>query len=71
MAEIEGLVRVLREGEEWAKKAAARELHNRAYDDDDNKVLIAEAGGIPPLVQLLRDGSADAKESGTLPHLHP
>ena len=27
----------------------------------DNQVLIAEAGGIPPLVGLLRDGSANAK----------
>jgi vacuolar protein 8 len=61
MAEIEGLVRALREGDDAAKQAAARELHNRACDNADNKVLIAEAGGIPLLVELLRDGSADAK----------
>ena len=30
-----------------------------------NRVLIAEAGGIAPLVELLRDGSADAKRQAT------
>ena len=43
------------------KEAAARALCNLAYLNDANLVLIAEAGGIPPLVQLVRDGSAEAK----------
>ena len=60
MAEIEGLVRALREGDD-AKTAVARALGDLAYANGANRVLIAEAGGIPPLVELLRDGSADAK----------
>ena len=63
MAEIEGLVRALREGDDAAKTAAARELGDLAFHDAANRVLIAEAGGIPPLVQLVHDGSADAKWS--------
>ena len=59
--QIEGLVRALREGDDAAKTEAADALWNLVYDDDDNKVLIAEAGGIPLLVELLRDGSAKAK----------
>ena len=62
MAEIEGLVRALREGDDAAKAAAAGALCDFAYDDDANAVLIAEAGGIAPLVELLRDGGPDAKE---------
>ena len=50
MAEIEGLVRALREGDDAAKTAAANALGTLAYDDDANIVLIAEAGGIAPLV---------------------
>ena len=61
MAEIEGLVRALREGDDAAKTAAARALRNHTYHNDANKDLIAEAGGIPPLVELLRDGSANGK----------
>ena len=57
---VEGLVRALREGDA-AKTAAAWALGNLALGNADNRVLIAEAGGIPPLVQLLRDGSWDAK----------
>ena len=60
MAEIEGLVRALREGD-GAKTAVARALGDLAYANDANRVLIAEAGGIPPLVEHLRDGSAEAK----------
>ena len=59
MAEIEGLVRALRESDDAAKTAAAWALDNIAKDA--SAVLIAEAGGIPLLVELLRDGSADAK----------
>ena len=57
MAEIEGLVRALREGGDAAKADAAWELGGKPYNQ---LCLIAEAGGIAPLVQLLRDGSADA-----------
>ena len=60
--QIEGLVRALREGDDAAKTEAADALWNLVYDDDDNKVLIAEAGGIPLLVELLRDGSVDWKK---------
>ena len=59
MAEIEGLVRALREDVDAAKAAAA--LSNLACYSFDNQVRIAVAGGVPPLVQLLRDGSANAK----------
>ena len=41
---------------------AARTLDNLARDNDVNNVAIAEAGGIPPLVELLRDGGAEAKK---------
>jgi vacuolar protein 8 len=37
-------------------------LRNLACGNDTNQVLIAAAGGIPPLVDLLRDGSAEATE---------
>ena len=57
MGEIEGLVRALREGGDAAKADAAWELGGKPYNQ---LCLIAEAGGIAPLVQLLRDGSADA-----------
>ena len=56
MAKIEGLVRALREGDDAAKAAAARELFRLAYSGW-NATLIAEAGGIPPLLDLVRDGS--------------
>ena len=61
MAEIEGLVRALRDGDDAAKTAAARALGDHARSAYDRIVLIAEAGGIPLLVELLRDGSARAK----------
>ena len=60
MAEVEGLVRALREGDDVAKAAAAWALGDLAYDEDD-QVVIAAAGGIPPLVDLLRDGSAEVQ----------
>ena len=66
MAEIEGLVRALRralrEGDNAAKTGAARALGSLACSHA-NRVLIAAAGGIPPLVELLCDGSAYAKLS--------
>jgi vacuolar protein 8 len=58
---IKELVRALGEGDDAAKEAAAGALYNRAFGNVINKAAIAEAGGIPPLVELLRDGSADAK----------
>ena len=61
MAEIAQHVRALREGDDAAKTAAARALRNLAYGNDANRVRIAEAGVVPPLVELLRDGSAGAK----------
>ena len=64
MAEIEGLVRALREGDDAAKTAAARALGCKPYDQLG---LVAEAGGVAPLVQLLRDGSARAKEWALCP----
>ena len=61
MAEIEGLVRALREGDDAAQTAAARALRRLANSDAASRVRIAEAGGIAPLVELVRDGSANAK----------
>ena len=61
MAGIEGLVRALREGDDAAKTAAVRALRYPASWSD--KGAIAAAGGVPLLVELLRDGSADAKKS--------
>ena len=55
MAETEGLVRDLREGDDAAKTDAARALWSLA-GGTANKAAIAEAGGIPPLIELLRDG---------------
>ena len=61
METIAGHVRALREGDDAAKAAAARVLGTQALYNESNKVLIVEAGGIPPLVDLLRDGNAEAK----------
>ena len=58
--EVAEHVRVLREGDDASKAAAAEALHVLARNNA-NSVLIAAAGAIPPLVELLRDGSADAK----------
>ena len=49
------------EGDDAAKFAAARSLHPLVQRNAANRVLFAEAGGIPPLLELLRDGSAGAK----------
>ncbi|KAH8071894.1 hypothetical protein JL720_11397 [Aureococcus anophagefferens] len=60
-------VRILQEGDDDAKIAAARNLANLAdlgendYYTTVNEVRTAKAGGIPPLVELLRDGSATAQ----------
>jgi vacuolar protein 8 len=64
MEEIEGLVRAFREGVDAAYTAAARAVGWLAHDNLADRVAIAEAGagGIPPLVEVLRAGSAKAKE---------
>ena len=65
MAEIEGLVRALREGDDAAKIAAAQELCTHAQYlvyYPHARVLIAEAGGIAPLVDLQRHGWVTAGE---------
>ena len=54
-------VHALREGDDAAKMAAARALGNLASLNAADRVLIAEAGAVPLLVELLRDGSAEAK----------
>ena len=75
MAEIEGLVphqlvrviHALREGDDARKSAAARMLFRLSLNDD-NQAVIAEAGGVPPLVDLLRDEShatPSASSTGT------
>ena len=51
----------MREDNDTAKAAAALTLGNLTWNNNTNRILIAEAGGIPPLVALLRDGSAEAK----------
>ena len=66
MTEFEGLVRAFREGVDAAYTAASSwALGSFACIDVANAVWIAGAGagGIPPLVDLLRDGSAEAKLS--------
>ena len=62
---ISAHMRALREGDDATKTEAARALRNLASGVPDpwraNRVAIANAGGIAPLVELLRDGSAEAK----------
>ena len=58
---FERLARALREGDDAAKIAAAQALCTHANYYANGRVLIAEAGGIAPLVDLLRDKSATAK----------
>ena len=40
---------------------AAKALKNLAFNSDNNKVAIAKAGGIAPLVALARDGTNGQK----------
>jgi vacuolar protein 8 len=62
MERIEGLVRALREGDDAAKTAAAEALaDDLSFFAYYHANIVAEAGGIAPLVELLRDGSAEAK----------
>ena len=59
-AEISALVAALRTGDAAAKEAAVREMMNLTMNPA-NRVAIAEEGGIPPLIELVRDGSAGAR----------
>ncbi|KAH8056317.1 hypothetical protein JL722_7622 [Aureococcus anophagefferens] len=63
MAEyIEGLVRALGEGNIAAKAAAALALRDlKGSPVYCMSQCIAEDGGIPPLIELLQDGSAESK----------
>ncbi|KAH8092111.1 hypothetical protein JL720_5695 [Aureococcus anophagefferens] len=63
MAEyIEGLVRALCEGNIAAKAAAAHALRDlKGSPVYCMSQCIAEDGGIPPLIELLQDGSAESK----------
>ena len=71
MAQLELIsahVRALREGDDATKTEAVLALRQIAsavnlITSPANRVAIVEAGGIPPLVQLLRDGNAEAKEA--------
>ena len=73
---IPPLVALLCDGNDAQKATAARALGNLEYeycdsdmdyDDDeeyfDHRIAIAKAGGIPPLVALVRDGNAKQRES--------
>ena len=61
MDSIEWRVHDLRVGDDASKSTAAAALGNLAYMNPGNKVAIAEAGGVPLLVQLLRNGTVKAK----------
>uniref|UniRef100_A0A7S3TD12 Uncharacterized protein n=1 Tax=Emiliania huxleyi TaxID=2903 RepID=A0A7S3TD12_EMIHU len=60
-SEVRTWVAQLRGGSDGQKEAAARELWVLAFDNADNKVAIAKAGGIAPLVALARGGTARQK----------
>ena len=66
-ASIAAHVRALREGDDASKTAAAVALCSLTWSPyiPENRVAIAQAGGIEPLVQLLHDGSAMAKVRGS------
>eukprot|EP00435_Cladocopium_sp_Y103_P017605 s551_g4.t1 len=61
--EIQNRVQSLRnpKASDREKKKAAESLANLALKNDENKVAIAAAGGIPPLVALVTSGSDAAK----------
>ena len=75
-----GHIAALRTGNAAAKVAAARALKELAGTEvkaDEtaehaaNRVAITEAGGIAPLVELVRSGSASAKEEACLLYTSP
>ena len=57
MADIEGLVRLLRKGDAAVKAVAARALGNLARNNDANALAIALAVGLEAFVELARCGS--------------
>ena len=63
-------VSVARDGSDEGKENAAKALWGLSANDD-NKVAIAAAGGIPVLVSLERNGSVAGKEqaAGALENL--
>jgi vacuolar protein 8 len=65
------LVSLARDGSAGGKAMAAGALWNLAFNNDDNQVAIAAAGGIPVLVSLVRDGEGKGKEyaAGALANL--
>jgi len=56
------IVELTKSGSPAAREDAAKALRSLACNDD-NKVAIAEAGGIAPLVALARDGTDGQKEA--------
>ena len=63
MAQIRALVAALGAGDDTVTVPAAKALAKLAVGNDANVVAIPEAGAIAPLVELVRDGSEDAKEA--------
>ena len=61
-SEVRKWVEQLRSGGDRQKEEAARELWKLASNSDNNKVAIARAGGIAPLVALVGDGTDGQKE---------
>ena len=49
-------------GQKKGKQAAAEALRTLA-GNDENKVAIREAGDIPPLVAMVRDGTENGKDT--------
>ena len=64
-ATVQELVRELREGDQEVRVMVAGALGTLAGANNARRVEIAAAGGIPALVELLRDGSAGAKWDAT------
>ena len=65
MEEITAHVRALQLGNATSKTEAAEALADFA-DTVEDATLIAEAGGVPPLVHLLRVGSAEVKSAAAM-----
>ena len=59
---VTSLVALVRDGTDEQKANAADALQNLACNNDANRVAIADAGGIAPLVALMvRDGTDEQK----------
>jgi hypothetical protein len=61
MREISGLVELMRGGSDAEKAWAAHASRILSWSSAQNRIRIAAAGGIPPLVALLRDGNDGQK----------